>query len=461
MRAFVVDEPRSGALRALNYAPAVERIRRAGSSSARPLHEIVKVFGPAYGTVFTRLDCHPDHGIELLSQSDMFAAEPRGRVIRRDSMREPDKHLVERGQVLIAGAGTLGENEIYGRAVYADGRLAGKYVGPDSMSLHFEDPDDDFSLFAYAWLASPTGVQALRSTSYGTKILRFRPEMISTLPVPVPDAPTVHRVASMVRRCIAGRSTFARELTRARTLAHETFPELVEASEILATRSYRYVMQEGPFQSIRAWNYASGGGAIAHLRSKWQGTLADVLVPKGAFNGPRFVRTDCTPPFGIDFLSQRDVFMIRPVGRRIRHPGIPDRLLFVPRDALLVGSTGQVTPGSLFGQVELASYAGWKAGVTQHILRLLPRRGFREAVFTILATGVGQAMLRSTAYGTSIPSIRIDLLRGLPFPSFGHDELSGVAAAVGSAEAARIEADEAEAEAIRIIEQEVLPQWLA
>src|SRR5690606_33502686 len=81
MRAFVVDEPRIGALRALNYAPAVERIRRAGSSSARPLSDIVKAFGPAYGTVFTRLDCHSDHGIELLSQSDMFAAEPRGRVI--------------------------------------------------------------------------------------------------------------------------------------------------------------------------------------------------------------------------------------------------------------------------------------------------------------------------------------------------------------------------------------------
>jgi hypothetical protein len=151
MRTFLVDEPRSGALRALNYSPAVERIRRAGSASARPLKNIVKAFGPAYGTVFTRRDCHRDFGVELLSQGDMFSVEPHGRVIRRDSMHNPALHEVERGQVLIAGAGTLGENELYVRALLADGRLTGKYVGPDSMTLIFENPDDDFSIFAYAW----------------------------------------------------------------------------------------------------------------------------------------------------------------------------------------------------------------------------------------------------------------------------------------------------------------------
>lgn len=456
----MVDQPRTGALRALNYAPAIERIRRAGSNSARPLREIIKEFGPAYGTVFTRLDCHPEHGIELLSQSDMFAAKPSGRVIRPDSMREPEKHLVNPGQVLIAGAGTLGENELYGRAILSDGRLVGKYVGPDAMTLVFEAPDDDFSLFTYAWLASPTGVQAIRSTSYGTKILRFREDLLSTLPVPVAPSAITTRVASLIRRCVAGRDEYARAISESHRLVQGN-PSMAAALEACGSRLRRSIVWNGPLPSICAWNFAAGGGAVRLLRNRWRTMLGDVIEPDGVFNGPRFARIDCSPPHGIDFLSQRDVFLMRPVGRRIVRPSISDRMLFVPQNALLVGSHGQMTEGSIFGKVELGSFAGWRSGVTQDILRLLVRDGLREVTYAFLSTTVGQWLLRSTAVGTSIPSMRIDLLERLPFPDPGTVPSDEIKRLVLVAEAARIEADEAETEAIRIIEEEVLPQWLA
>lgn len=460
MRAFVVDQPCVGALRALNYSPAVERMRRAGSDSARSLGQIVKTFGPAYGNVFTRLDCSPDHGVELITQGDMFAAEPSGRVIRLDSMRNPQHHLVTRGQVLIAGAGTLGENELYGRSILADGRLAGKYVGPHSMSLHFEEPDADFSLFTYAWLASPTGVQALRSTSYGTKILGLRKDLLSS--IPVPEAPTklVARVAGLIRQSVSGRDQYAQAIAESRHLV-ECHPDVAEALNSCRNRTRRSVIWDGLLPSICAWNFAAGGGAVQFLRSRWRTSLRDIIEADGVFNGPRFARIDCSPPHGIDFLSQRDVFLMRPVGRHIVRPAISDRMLFVPKDALLVGSHGQMTDGSIFGKVELASFAGWRSGVTQDILRVLVREGLREVAYAFLSTRVGQWLLKSTAVGTSIPSMRIDLLEGLPFPDRGELPVDEIKQLVLAAEAARLDADEAESEAIRIIEEEVLPQWLA
>jgi hypothetical protein len=459
MRTFLVDEPRSGALRALNYSPAVERIRRAGSASARPLSDIVKAFGPAYGTVFTRRDCHRDFGVELLSQSDMFSVEPRGRIIRRDSMHDPNLHLIERGQVLIAGAGTLGENELYGRALFADGRLCGKYVGPDSMTLIFEDPDDDFSVFAYAWLASPTGLQAIRAASYGTKILRFRYDLLTTLPVPEASSSTVKRVANLVRLTTLKREQYAESITFCRSL-FESLPGLSEALEACTTRSRRSLLWSGSLPSLCAWNFASGGGAVQILLDRWKSRLQDVLVDDGVFLGARFARIDCSPNHGIDFMSQRDVFMIRPVGRRIATPNVPERFLFVGDDALLVGSRGQTNEGSIFGRVELASFTRKGCGVTGDILRVIPAKGFRELAYAFLSTTVGQWLLKSTAIGTSIPAMRIDLLKLLPFPELSTGTMNVIRDHVLNAEVARTEADRAEAEAIRIIEEEVLPQWL-
>lgn len=460
MRAFVVDQPRTGALRALNYTPAVERIRRAGSTSARPLREVVKAFGPAYGTVFTRLDCHPEHGVSLLSQSDMFAAEPRGRIVRRDSMHEPHKHLIERGQILIAGAGTLGENELYGRSMLADERLAGMYVGPDSMTLALEDPSDDYSMFTYAWLASPTGVQTIRSTSYGTKILRFREDLLTSLPVPKAPIEIVQRVAAAVRRAQMGREDYAKNIHLSRQLV-QNVPQIAETLEMLAKKGPSSVVWDGPLPSMCAWNFAAGGGAVRALRDQWSTRLKDALEKDGVFNGPRFARIDCTPPHGIDFFSQRDIFLMRPVGRRIARPNVTDRLLFVPREALLVGSHGQMNEGSIFGRIELASFAGCRAGVTQDILRMLVQDGLREVAFAYLSTAVGQWLLKSTAVGTSIPSMRVDLLEELPFPDPGSLPTEKIRKLVCEAEAARLQADAAEIEAIQIIEQEVLPQWLA
>src|SRR5262249_2471363 len=122
--AFAVDSPKPTALRALNYSPYLEAFRRPKrSQQSLRLGDLLTSIGPAYGAVFTRHDCHPKHGIELISQTDMFSAEPSGRVIRLDSMANPEKHHVKRWQVLIAGAGTLGETELYGRSIIADARL--------------------------------------------------------------------------------------------------------------------------------------------------------------------------------------------------------------------------------------------------------------------------------------------------------------------------------------------------
>jgi hypothetical protein len=458
--AFLVAQPNGATLRALNYTPEVERLRAHRGTHAVRLGSLLSSMGPAYGAVFIRIDCAGGQGVELITQGDMFAAEPTGRIIRRDSMTRPERHEVKRWQVLISGAGTLGENELFGRAIIADARLDGRYVGPHAMVLTFIEPEADQSLFTYAFLLTRIGLRAIRATSYGTKILGLRKDLLQELPIPIAAADVRARVASLIRRSVAKRDAFLDELRSARKVI-QNLPEMRQASDMCSERSRRALLWKGPLPTLCSWNFASTGDALAFLRRKWPGRLADVLTPNGVFNGPRFARVDCKAPHGIDFYSQRDAFLIRALPRRIARPEIPDRMLFVPRDAVLAGSHGQLTDGALFGKVELASFGAFRAGVTQDLLRLLFLAEQRATAFVYLSTLVGQRLLKSTAVGTSIPSMRLDLLGELPYPELAIKERSAVASHLCTAEQARIDSVTAESEAIRIVEDEVLPEWLA
>lgn len=459
-QAFVVKEPRHAALRALNYEPAVERLRQArrGRSSTR-LHKLVADLGSGYATVFARMDCDRAHGVELLSQSDMFASEPEGRVIRRDSMQHPERHLVEKGHVLIAGAGTLAPTELYGRALIADDRLAGKYVGQDTLRLEFKEPEGDVALFAYAYLASPTGLRALRSTSYGTKILRIRRDVLADLPVPDVDEQTKGRVAGLVRNAVLQRETSLRALRAARSIV-EASDDMVQARGMCAERRARAVAWRGSMPTLCAWNYASSGGALEFLQRRWSGRLNDVLEEDGVYNGPRFARVLCEAPHGVDFMSQRDAFLVRPLPRRIAHPGFSDRLLFARHGTIMVGGHGTLGEGEIFGRAMFVAGAFTRSAFTQDLLRIVPTPEYSAETYAFLTTVVGLRLLRSTAVGTKILSMRPDLLRALPIPTLLPLQRSAVGRFVQEAVAARTAGEDAEAEAIRIIEEEVLPAWL-
>ena len=460
MKTFIVKEPSTSALRALNYSPAIERIRRVGSRSARTLREIVRDFGPAYGSVFVRRDCDPEYGVELITQGDMFAAEPAGRVIRRDSMASPARHLVTRGQVLIAGAGTLGENELYGRAILADERLIGKYVGPHSMSLHFDSPDDDFSLFTYAWLASPTGTEAIRSASYGTKILGLRKDMLTSLPVPEVPGHIVTKVADLIRLCTKNRELFLRATRAARQVILD-LPEIIEAHTACSTRIRRSVLWGGPFPSLGAWNFAGAGSALKLLTKSANQTLGDYLVGKGIRYGSRSARIPCKSPFGVDFVAQRDAFLIRPIPRRVVLPDAAPSDLSEPNGSLMLAGRGTLGDGEIFGRCVQIAGPLRPLTFTGDMLRVEVSAASSNLLYAFLSTHVGVQLVRTSAVGTKILQIREDLLKALPIPNVTTEQLMTVNRKIDEANAARAVAADSEAEAIRIIEQEVLPQWLA
>jgi hypothetical protein len=89
MRAHVAKILRCGIL----VSPSPRRGGSEGEDHVLP-RDVTAHLGSGYATVFARRDCAEHCGVEVLSQGEMFTAEPKGRVIRRDSMQHPERHLV-------------------------------------------------------------------------------------------------------------------------------------------------------------------------------------------------------------------------------------------------------------------------------------------------------------------------------------------------------------------------------
>ncbi|MBY0276576.1 hypothetical protein K2Z84_14635 [Candidatus Binatia bacterium] len=459
--AFVAPEIRSASIRAVNYHPLVERLRttRAGLPS-RPLKTFVRSLGSAYAAVLTRVDCAPGAGDELLSQVDAFACEPAGRWIRGDLMPFVDELRIERGDILVAGAGQIGPGTMFGRSVIADARLAGKLAAGDLLSMRGGGMEDDDLLYLYAFLCSTAGVAAVRACAYGTSIPRIRTDLFAMIPVPRASAKQTSRAATLVREAIAHREEYARRLGLARA-AIEALPTVQEAHGMCADRRARCLVWDGSLRSICAWNAVSAGEALPFLQRAWRSRLADLITEDGLFYGLLRQRTPTTAGIGVPLITQRDAQSVRQLPTWIARPNVPDAALFSPPNSLVVPGRGTLGEGEVFGRPILLTPGLSVYALTQDLLRVVPRAGFTALVHLFLSTRVGLRLVRSAAVGTKILQLRLDLMRELPIP-----ELSdGVAQKVGQHHEAAVEAfDRAsvcEAAAVRVIEEEVLPQWLA
>ena len=278
------------------------------------------------------------------------------------------------------------------------------------------------------------------------------------LPVPVPDDATVSRVAAHVRAATEQRERYASNLKAARR-AIENFPEMQEAQAECAERRARCIVWSGELPTIHAWNYASAGAALATLRKRWPARLRDVV--ERIKEKSRFARVPCNAPHGVDLVSQRDVFMMRRNPRRIVRPNLADDDLFATPSTLLIARDGQFSEGSLFGRAELAAAGLTHVAISEHLMQLLPKNHWSPVLFAYLTTPVGQRLTRTAAIGTSIPTIREDLFLDLPFPDLSDETVGQVSHLVAKALEARTRAESGEAEAQRIVEEEVLAQWLA
>jgi len=131
----------------------------------------------------------------LINQSDIFDTIIKGKYISRRGVKADN--LVEYGEVLVAGVGTLGENETFCRAIFANEDLKGQLVSGEFIRM--KTTKEMPSGYLFTWLNSDYGFRLLRNLQAGTKLCRPIPKLVLEIPVPILDKESMLEIDRLVR----------------------------------------------------------------------------------------------------------------------------------------------------------------------------------------------------------------------------------------------------------------------
>ncbi|WP_432782477.1 hypothetical protein WJ803_04240 [Pseudomonas veronii] len=189
----------SESLRALNYDPRIAQIRHEIENRRHSL--LGELCDPSQfkgKIIFTRIDADPEHGYMLLGQRNAFHVRPEGRWISRKSVKGLGL-IVPPGTTLVPSHGTLGEFELYCRALIVTKRTAQyAYSGDFFRCVPIKGAIEPGYLFAF--MRSRLAFRMLRSISTGGKQQEQHPAMMYRLPIPRLDDEKEREIAALVDR---------------------------------------------------------------------------------------------------------------------------------------------------------------------------------------------------------------------------------------------------------------------
>lgn len=186
-------------LRAMNFDPRATALRTAlARTRTSPLGSLCVPESFKGQIVFTRIDAEPRFGVLLLGQRKAFRPRPEGRWISRKSIAGLGLQ-VPPGSTLVPSHGTLGENELYCRALYATQRMSSwAFSGDFFRCIPIEGAVHPGYL--HAFLRSDFAFRLLRSISTGSKQQYQHPHMMWNLPIPRLGPKEEGRIGALVEQ---------------------------------------------------------------------------------------------------------------------------------------------------------------------------------------------------------------------------------------------------------------------
>lgn len=185
----------STTINAFNLSERIRKTKALMTCPTKPLREVL-LGGDTFSSVsVSSIEVKPEHGIMFINQKDIFDNIVKGKWVSKRNV-SLDK-LVEYGEVIVACDGTLGENELFCRALFANEDLQGALISTHFIRMKTNDAVP--SGYLYVWLNSDYGFRFIRNCQAGTKLCHPIPKMFLEIPVPIISSNMMNEIDKMVR----------------------------------------------------------------------------------------------------------------------------------------------------------------------------------------------------------------------------------------------------------------------
>lgn len=209
-------------INAFNHSKRIAQLVNSIPGTTVPLRDVIEN-GETFSTgSFPRVETKGDKGIKLINQSDIFDTQIKGKKISRRNVNV--SNLVDYGEVIIAGVGTLGENETFCRVIFANEDLSGQLISGEFIRMKSSMIP---SGYLYTWLSSDYGFRLIRSTQTGTKLCGPIPELLLNIPIPIISTEDMNAIDKKVKDAFSLRYKANGKETEAIRMVEEEFSKLI------------------------------------------------------------------------------------------------------------------------------------------------------------------------------------------------------------------------------------------
>lgn len=423
------------------------------SAKKQPLHELTK--GGKKGIFHAGRERRqyvedPAYGVPFLGSTDILNADLSWQpLVSKKQVEANPNFTIQEGWTLITRSGTVG------RMVYVRPDMAGMACTEHAMRV-VPDPEKILPGYLYAYLSSSFGVPLIIFGTYGAIIQHIEPHHIADLPVPRLGKDIEEKVHDLVLEAARIRTEASIKLSSAIQQFEEYFqlPQLprifsktepdtsVGSSKVLVSRL------DGLFNS----NYhKSALETLLKLPDSMRttvGTIADNVVEP---NRLKRVPID-DPSYGIAFFGTTALMWIDPVPSyyipkktpEIEKYILDEKTVLIPRSGQLNGIIGH--PVLPYGRILGAS-------VSEHAIRVVAKSPIIAGyLYIALTSEYGRRQLKSRAFGSSIPTLDVEMIRQVVIPKPEDKVIEEIGAIGYQISQARSEAIEKEQQARVLVE---------
>lgn len=380
----------------------------------------------------------PAHGTPFLAATQVFDVRPSPRKwLALERTSDAASRFVAEGTVLVTCSGSVG------RATIASAAHAGMLVSHDLLRV--EPNDADLRGWLYAYLRSEQARAMMTSAQYGHIIKHLEVEHLQALPVPRAPDEEVAEFARMFADVVRLRNRSLDLAVRAERLfeaAVETPPNQQGGDRTFTARASSMFTQ-GRRRFDASFHRPSVRALREHLERCGSGTVMLGAAGYEVWLPTRFRRVPAAQ--GIALVDSADLTEVSPdLPKRIADGDFGDRFRGrVHEGWVLMARSGQTY--GIIGTTILAGPGLVDKVVSDHVMRIRPTsRAMVPPGYVVTALShprLGRPLVKSLAYGSSVPEIDPSDVASLPIVRVGEESERAIAEAATEAAELRGEAD--------------------